>query len=167
MGGNIFSDEELNNTLLLIVNLLNKHSITNWFLGYGTLLGIVRNNSCIDKDDDVDIVIDVKERDKVGKILHDNNYKFIYERPMFIKVEFEEEKPTVDFYFSHVNNDGDFHDTWEQVVWSKTTPFIEKEWNDVTLFLPNNYETKLNNRYGDDWETPKKSKGRNPRRNIL
>ena len=36
----------LNKTLLYIISLLKLYEVTDWFLGYGTLLGIVRNNSC-------------------------------------------------------------------------------------------------------------------------
>ena len=43
----------LNKTLLFIIKLLNDNNIKNWFIGYGTLLGIIRENSCIDGDDDV------------------------------------------------------------------------------------------------------------------
>ena len=61
------TSKELNDTLMFVVNLLNENNIQNWFISYGTLLGIIRNNSCIDRDDDIDIIID-KNLNKV-----DNN----------------------------------------------------------------------------------------------
>ena len=33
---------------------MKKYNINNWFIAYGTLLGIVRNNNCINYDDDID-----------------------------------------------------------------------------------------------------------------
>lgn len=59
MGGSSTpSKNVLNKTLSFIVKLLNKNNVKNWFIGYGTLLGIVRDDSCIDGDDDVDIIVD-------------------------------------------------------------------------------------------------------------
>ena len=63
------SKEKLNDTLLYIVNLLIKNNLKNWFIGYGTLLGIIRENSCIDKDDDIDIIIDKEYFNKILDIL--------------------------------------------------------------------------------------------------
>jgi phosphorylcholine metabolism protein LicD len=42
----------------MIVNLLISMKIENWFIGYGTLLGIIRDESCIEGDDDIDIIVD-------------------------------------------------------------------------------------------------------------
>ena len=58
MGGVPCNKNDLNKTLKYITNLLNKYNIKNWFIAYGTLLGIIRNDSCIDKDDDIDILVD-------------------------------------------------------------------------------------------------------------
>ena len=44
--------------ILFIVTLLNDNNIDKWFVCYGTLLGLVRENSCIDNDDDIDIIIE-------------------------------------------------------------------------------------------------------------
>jgi phosphorylcholine metabolism protein LicD len=48
------SKEILNKTLLFYAELFKEHNITDWFIGYGTLLGIIRGNSCIEGDDDVE-----------------------------------------------------------------------------------------------------------------
>lgn len=58
---------------MFIIKLLNDNNIKNWFIGYGTLLGIIRENSCIDGDDDVDIIIDKSNYDKVKQLLVENN----------------------------------------------------------------------------------------------
>ena len=70
------SSEILNKTLLTIVTLLNDNNIKKWFVCYGTLLGLVRENSCIDNDDDIDIIIHKSNYDIVRKILIENNFKF-------------------------------------------------------------------------------------------
>ena len=65
MAGDQFSSNILDNTLQKIVSLLFKNKIYYWFIGYGTLLGIVRNNSCINNDDDIDIIIDIIHYDEL------------------------------------------------------------------------------------------------------
>jgi len=71
MVGKKWSKQLLNDTLTFIIKLLNDNNINininNWFIAYGTLLGIVRENSCINGDDDIDIVIDNTNYEQVTK----------------------------------------------------------------------------------------------------
>ena len=60
MGGNNATKEILNRTLIFFANLLHEQKIDDWFIAYGTLLGIIRENECIAGDDDVDIIINKK-----------------------------------------------------------------------------------------------------------
>ena len=166
--GNKFSDILLNKCLLKIVNVLNKEKITNWFIGYGTLLGIIRNNSCINNDDDIDIIIDIKNKLNIDKIIKKYNYKIKINKSNFYKIELQSDLPTVDFYFATVNKNNDFSDGWEAVIWSKCKPFTKKKWKNSILIIPNNYETKLINRYGKNWRTPIHNfKGLSPKNKIL
>ena len=55
MAGKKLPANVLNNTLLAIIKLLNDNNINRWFVCYGTLLGLVRENSCIDNDDNITI----------------------------------------------------------------------------------------------------------------
>ena len=41
------------------------------------------------------------------------------------------------------------------------------DWNGTVLPIPNNYETKLINRYGKDWQTPQNSKGPQPPKTTI
>jgi len=166
----------LNNTLLFIIRLLNQHTIKNWILGYGTLLGMVRENSCINGDDDVDIIIDNTTYDTIKKILIDNNFEIEYGYGINTSRKILKTKPTneycsIDFYMATITNNGDFVDPWEKVIWSKCyndeNKLIQHEWNGEKLYLPNNYIQKLINRYGEDWKIPQNSKGPQPPKNIL
>lgn len=78
MAGKKFKQSNINDTLLLIIQLLNRHDIDNWFVGYGTLLGIIRDGQCIDGDDDVDIVIDARNYDILKQILTDSGVELEY-----------------------------------------------------------------------------------------
>lgn len=157
--GDKFTKDKLNNILIRIVSLLHQNKLKNWFIGYGTLLGITRKNSCIDYDDDIDIVIDKNDRDKLHDLINKNKFKFQYNKPNFCKIVLEENMPTVDFYLSDVV-DNNFNDTWEKVTWSNPYPLVNKKFNNINLNLPNNYYKKLENRYGKDWRSPKYFKGK-------
>jgi hypothetical protein len=172
MAGKTNPEEMLNDTLLFIIKLLNAHDIKNWFIGYGTLLGIVRRNSCINGDDDVDIVIDRVNYDKVKQLLVENGIKLEYGYGIgnsrnILKTIPTEKYCSVDFYMASVDTNGNYNDTWEGVVWSECNDLIRREWNGEILYLPKNHETKLLNRYGKDWRIPQMSKGPMPRKKII
>jgi len=148
----------LNKTLKYIVLLLEKYKITDWFLGYGTLLGIVRNNSCIKNDDDVDIIINRMNKNDLYQLAKENNFKItIKKRVYFLRFEKPDYAP-IDFYLAKVKDDM-FIDTWENTRWTDVYPLVKKKWKGITLQLPHQYIKKIKNRYGSTWRTPKKSKG--------
>ena len=169
--GNKNSSEKLNKSLVFISNLLNDNNIKNWFIGYGTLLGIIRDDSCIDGDDDIDIICDLKDYNKIKLLLENNlpsELKMV--KKNFIKTQETNDLSSVDFYMANVDTLGNFNDTWEKVIWSdcyKNNKLIKKQWNSITLNIPNNYETKLINRYGENWRIKQNNKGPKPRKKIL
>jgi guanylate kinase len=176
MAGEKNTAETLNNTLLFIIKLLNENNIKNWFIGYGTLLGIIRNNSCIEGDDDVDIIIDKINYDIVKKVLLENNFIFEdgydnIDNKNFLKTKNNDQYASVDFYMSSLDEEGNFNDTWEKVIWgecyNEKNELIEYIWNGHILYIPANYEKKLFNRYGETWKIPQNTKGPMPRKFIL
>lgn len=175
MAGKKNSVNKLNNTLLFIIKLLNDNNIKNWFIGYGTLLGIIRENSCINNDDDIDIICDRKNYNQVKKLLIDNNFLIEYgygirNNTNILKTKDRQEYCSIDFYMANVDINGNFNDTWERVVWSNCyldNKLIEYEWKDNILYIPNNYENKLKNRYGIRWKIPQNSKGPVPRKRVI
>jgi len=169
MAGQKETSQKLNNTLLFIARLLNENNFI-WFISYGTLLGIVRNNSCIENDDDIDIMIlkSPNTYDKLSSILKTNNFVMDYGYNIktsknIIKTKTNERFTSVDFYFCDKNDKNDFKDLWNGVTWTncydKNQKLIQKEWYDTTLYLPNDYVKKLEKRYGKQWKVPMKSKG--------
>lgn len=175
MGGTKQTRECLNHTLLYVTTLLNNNNITNWFIGYGTLLGIIREDSCIHGDDDVDIIIDKKSYELLKNLLIEKGFKIEYGFGINKSTNILKTKPTsdyssVDFYMATLNENGDFNDVWEKVIWSncfQNGKLIEREWNGRILYLPNNYETKLINRYGETWKIPQDTKGPSPPKSII
>ena len=92
MAGGIIAKDVLNMTLKLIIYVLTKHNFKNWFIAYGTLLGIHRENSCIDGDDDIDIIIDANELQRLRPILLKEGFKMcsnpsVNNRAYFLRIE--------------------------------------------------------------------------------
>lgn len=169
------SKEKLNKTLEFFSNLLNKNSINDWFIGYGTLLGIIRENSCIDGDDDVDIIINKIYYDKIKSLLIDNDFEIEYgyginDSKDILKTKEREDYSSIDFYMAEVDNNGNFNDKWEDVIWSNcyyNKKLIKYNWNNLEIQIPNNYKSKLINRYGDEWHIKRNTKGPTPRKKII
>lgn len=168
MAGGKISKKSLNTALLLIAKLFIENNIQNWFIGYGTLLGIIRNNSCIDNDDDVDILFDRNDYDKVINILINNKYELSFILNNFIRVHTIH--APIDLYVCDISN-GNYYDSHEKVTWSNCLDSYGKlltyEWYGINLNIPNLYEKKLRGRYGPNWKIPQKSKGPQPKKTIL
>ena len=169
------SKEKLNNTLKYISNLLNKSLIDDWFIGYGTLLGIIRENSCIDGDDDIDIIINKIYYDQIKSLLIANDFEIDYDHGIndskdILKTKERENYSSIDFYMADVDNNGNFNDKWEDVIWSNcyyNNKLIRYTWNNIELQIPNNYKSKLINRYGETWYIKQKTKGPTPPKKII
>ncbi len=168
MAGRKETSEKLNKTLLFLITLLNNNNIKNWFVCYGTLLGLVRENSCIDKDDDIDIIIEKSNYDIIKKILIKNNFKLEYgcgimNSKHIIKTKATSDYSSIDIYMGDYNNKN-VKDLWNKLTIkdcfldTKNKTFIEKKWNGQNIYYPNNYERILINRYGKDWKIKKDKK---------
>ena len=167
MAGTKETSEKLNKTLLFLITLLNNNNIKNWFVCYGTLLGLVRENSCIDGDDDIDIIIEKSNYDIIKNILIENNFKFVYNgignSRNILKTADTPVYSSIDIYMGDYNNEN-VKDLWENLTIkdcfldTENKTFIEKKWNGQNIYYPNNYERILINRYGKDWKIKKDTK---------
>ena len=168
MTGSKQTSEKLNKTLLFLITLLNDNNIKNWFVCYGTLLGLVRENSCIDNDDDIDIIIEKSNYDIIIKILIENNFEFEYgygikNSKNIIKTKTTSDYSSIDIYMGDYNNKN-VEDLWNHLTIkdcfldTENKTFIEKKWNEKTIYYPNNYERILINRYGKEWKIKKDKK---------
>lgn len=155
--------EKLNHTLKFVANVLHEENINDWFIFFGTLLGIVRENSCVEGDNDLDIMINC-DYQQLRNVFEKKGFIFtsnfgINNSKTILKSEPTEEFGSFDFYMCNVNEFGDFHTPWHGVI--STNSYIDVNnkllinflWNDIILNVPNNYEQKLSNMYGD-WKTP-------------
>lgn len=163
MSGTRTSQEKLNYTLESVCKILLENNIKDWFLAYGTLLGIARENSCIKNDDDIDIIIN-EDYDVLKKTLIKNNFMLTYsyginDSKRIIKTIPTQSLASIDFYMATIKDGNDFYDPWERAHWqdcyidSNKKIFEERKWMSTTLHLPKNYESKLECRYGN-WKKP-------------
>jgi hypothetical protein len=171
--GSSQSQKKLNNTLIKISNDLNEYKIEDWFIGYGTLLGIIRDSNCIDGDDDVDIIISKDESYKLHNLIKDKGYKYdiMNNKTMkfknFTRILLSDDLTPIDFYIA-TKEKNNFNETWEKVIWTNVFPVKKKKWkNKSILNIPNNYEIKLEGRYGKTWKEPKKWKGPKPAKKVI
>lgn len=158
MAGQPEKSEKLNHTLHWIVDILESMGIDNWFIMYGTLIGVAREGSCIDGDDDVDICIDREHWDDIYDVLMKKNMlgrNTAYILPNFIHTRKTEKLGQVDFYLCDISESGDFNDTWSKINITQcydengkipTMTFQGREVN-----VPFNAEKKIENRYGPRW----------------
>jgi len=171
MAGTKTDKEKLNHTLEVVANILHKENINDWFIMFGTLLGIVREDECIEGDDDLDIMINCDYQqlrnafEKRGFIFTSkfgiNNSKTI------LKSEPTEEFGSFDFYFCEVDEIQNWNMYWcgHTII---TTPYKDlkqktfntKQWRSTTLNLPHNYINKIIKMYGKNWKTPSNSQSK-------
>ena len=172
MSGKPIKADRLNDTLSLIVKEFHKENLTRWFVSYGTLLGLYRDNSCIDGDDDIDICCHLDDYDIVKDILERLNLGETYKIPPhkvkgeFLRKENSKTWAPVDIYFCRVNDVGDYYDSWEEVTWSNVYDYDESlpsiTWNDLKIFVPRCSKVKLQKRYGPTW-TKRIKRGAGPK----
>lgn len=158
MAGESTDQKKLNRTLEKACSILSENNFNDWFIFFGTLLGIVRENSCIQGDDDLDIMINC-DYEKLRSAFEEQGFVFtsnfgIKNPDTILKTEPCDNYGSIDFYICNVNEFGDFYTPWHRVKSTKSKPFITKEWRSTILNLPNDYLQKIVSMYGKDWEIP-------------
>ena len=86
---------------------------------YGTLLGLVRENSCIDNDDDIDIIIDKVYYDVIKTKLKAHNIEFEYSYGIrrsrkILKTKATSKYASIDIYMGDFS-DNDVYDEWNKL----------------------------------------------------
>lgn len=165
MAGINTDKEKLNRTLEVVANILHEENINDWFIFFGTLLGIVRENSCIQGDDDIDIMINCDYQqlrsafEKKGFIFMQGKHG-IKNPDTILKSEPTQEFASFDFYMCNVNESGEFYTKWSNVWVANWYPIVKKKWKSQTLNLPNEYSKKVINMYGENWQIPQRISAR-------
>ncbi len=132
--------------------LLDKHGI-KFVLFYGTLLGLVRSNELIENDDDVDILVHCKDREKV-KSLKVHHYGDANDS--IIQIYFSKTLGPCDIYFYEETEKDltipwDYHLTFNR---EDIFPLISIEYSGRNFLIPRNPEKILEDTYGAQWRIP-------------
>lgn len=156
MAGIKTDKEKLNRTLEKVCCILNVNSINDWFISFGTLLGIVRENSCIQGDDDLDIMINY-DYQKLRSVFEEQGFTFtskfgIKNPDTILKTEPCDKYGSFDFYMASVK-DKNYFTAWQNVVF-QNVEIETKAWRSVHINLPKNSEAILEKMYGTNWRTP-------------
>lgn len=159
----------LKSELLYFKNLFNRKNIF-FRLGYGTLLGAVREKGFIKGDSDVDLFFDSKDRDYFENLFPlFIKQGFVVDRKFKYFVCLKKEGMQFDFYFFGQRNLIDFvldrvtcsYGIWcvyvDRFYWDESTSisFLGKR-----FLVFKDFERWLMHNYGSDWLIPQKKKGR-------
>jgi hypothetical protein len=160
MAGERTDKEKINHTLEKVCDILNENNINDWFIFFGTLLGIVRENSCIQGDNDLDIMIN-HDYQEVRLTFEQEGFEFVphirKNKPfgeLLLKSRSTAEFSSFDFYFCEVT-DRDYYTPWHKAKAINCQPLDKQSWRSTTLNLPNDYMNKIVSMYGKDWRIPR------------
>jgi phosphorylcholine metabolism protein LicD len=161
----------LRNLAIDVCKTLNKHNVDYW-VDFGTLLGIVREKDIILRDEDVDVVIvNSSSLENQMKLVMNDLEKMGY----FCKKEETWDAyrayTTFGFYVDmYINKRDDENKIYlgstgetSNISYSLIGKPIFIKWNQIDVRVPENIHDVLLFRYGKDYMIPKNGfKGRNP-----
>tara|TARA_R110002110_G_scaffold5742_4_gene29450 strand:+ start:2805 stop:4007 length:1203 start_codon:yes stop_codon:yes gene_type:complete len=172
------SAENNNKNLIIVSKILNKEGI-EFFPFYGTLLGLVREDSCIEGDDDIDMMISYENREQVYKIMSDLGMKNTDIGRNFLQFTYriKNQPVIVDFYLFEEEDEyliekwnffGKERDKNYNIHYDKKFifPLDDKDWKGTKLKIPCNSEWLVEHCYGKEWKE-KKNKGSEYRHFIV
>lgn len=168
---------ELNEIALLYC--CEKLDELDYIVGWGTLLGLVREGRLLDYDDDIDFYVNIKLRDIVIEVFKDSRLyidgdHYINQTPFFLMGKFnhdeEETESQVDFYFFKDDpkltfiedrwNSSPYHfmdpKKWIYIPKNIVFPISEKYFFGQRIKFPHDHEGACEYFYGDGWKLPLK-----------
>jgi len=163
----------LKNLLIETLEQCNSRNIPTC-LGYGTLLGFIRNGKIIAYDDDIDILVHRKYRFKLEKVSRElkqtksalrmfprkNMIRLVYRDPATRQVVCGDI-----FYYNKQDSESGpvalITQENESFPWNYISPIKTANMYGINTNIPNDSHAWLELQYGQDYMTPKKSnKGR-------
>ena len=161
-------------------NLENLKYISNrlrdvtWFVFFGTLLGYTRENNILENDDDIDIYVDIRFREKIIDLFTNSDLNFDLSKkpnlgPYFLQGTrvLENEITYVDFYFYEYEKSkefiierNNFSGAWKiesnamHIPKNIIFPVKRGGIQDIKIFIPNKPIKCCEFLYGKDWKIP-------------
>ena len=159
-----------------IASLLNLQKI-EYFIFYGSLLGYVREKNLLKKDDDIDILVNIKYRNLILKILKILDYTISVSKDVFIQGEKKINESNsskkiityTDFYFYENNTKKNYIcDQWNfsgkyklksnflYIPKDMIFPLITGKINHIRVNIPSNAKLCCIFLYGENYHIPLK-----------
>tara|TARA_B100000131_G_C18081981_1_gene598592 strand:- start:136 stop:822 length:687 start_codon:yes stop_codon:yes gene_type:complete len=114
----MLNNESINSANLeLVVSKIRK---LDYFIFFGTLLSFVRNDQLINRDDDIDIMLNIKEQEKLISALDSPELTLFTKTSYFCQYyssKDKEKKFPIDFYFYEEKNKRYLVDSWNFFGW--------------------------------------------------
>ena len=165
---NISVEENENNLIYYSKLFIN----VEYFIFFGTLLGITRDKGLIDGDDDIDFYVNLKDRFKLIENLKNNNIEVdltlsVNKNNYFLQIKrvFNKKILITDFYFYETdieknfiierwNFEGGTHDASKYLRIPKIFIFPLKKilFKSVEIFIPKESELTCEFLYGINWK---------------
>lgn len=165
---------ELNLLNLKLMSRLLKD--VDHFIFFGTLLGFEREGTIIEGDDDIDIMVDIKHRDRVAEILKNSRFRGNIDKqmrrwPSFLSVRrplegrrtiadiyFYENDPNKEYILEKWNFMANFRDPASHIHIPKSLiyPFRRETMGDFQVQVPAKPAACCAYLYGDTWNVPRK-----------
>ena len=144
-----------------------------WFIFFGSLLGVVRDGRLIDQDDDIDIYVNYSYREEVLRRIESSNSQVTINNKFFIQLNriVNGERGCIDLYF-YTQERGDFIlERWNffglcdnehyhlKLSNLLIYPIKNVNFNGDFINVPNQSEKLVRILYGRKWNTPLKKDG--------
>ena len=163
-------EKNLKNLKYISDRLIN----VKWFIFFGTLLGYTRENNILKNDDDIDIYVDIRFRDKIIELFKNSDLNFDLSKkpnlgPYFLQGTriLENEITYVDFYFYEYEKSmefiierNNFTGAWKlesnamYVPKNIIFPLKSGKIQNIHIFIPNKPIECCEFLYGKEWKVP-------------
>jgi phosphorylcholine metabolism protein LicD len=148
------------NIMKFLDNYIKNYQV-KFCLFYGSLLGYSREESFIEKDDDIDVIIDNKYLTSLQKYCKNNSTKYNItigiNRNGILQLFYKNIGPFDIYFYKDVPNTNNIYLEWENnVMFDKNDLFELKKIKlyDFDIYIPKNNEQILTEIYGNDWRIP-------------
>lgn len=143
--------------LILLKKILDEHHL-RFMLAFGTVLGAMREHDFITHDEDIDLIMLMKDRDRIYDllfVLRDNGFEVIrHENRGFLSIMRNGEY--IDFYFFHDYPEHPGYMLCCQDLYYKDDLEHPEliDFLGTQFYVPRNPEKYLKFNYGENWRTP-------------
>lgn len=153
-------------------NLFLENNI-EYYLAYGTLLGVIRDGELIPWDDDIDIQVKSENKKKLESIFLNIEKKLVDSHPS-VRLEFitneenkvknriivkQDDKIIFNVDFTFLENRGHYY--LENNTYIYEVKYYNKpkhiEWKSIQICIPNDHTELLEYIYGEGWKIPNKN----------